>query len=61
MSLVWFGEAFAKFKASRMFPSGIFWCGCSCSSCCCSSCSSSCDRGKAKSTPSHSHRPKTGV
>ena len=50
-----FGEAFwfglvrlsAKFKTSRLFPCGIFWCG-SCSSCCCSSC----DRGKTKSTPS---------
>ena len=38
---------FAKFKNSRTFPSGIFWCGSSCS--CCSSC---CDRGKTKSTPS---------
>ena len=41
---------FAKFKTSRIFPSGIFWCGCCCSYC-------SCDRGKTKSTPS----PKTEV
>ena len=42
-------ELCAKFKTSRMFSSGIFWCGssCSCSYCCCS-----CDRGKTKSTPS---------
>ena len=38
---VWYGEAFSKFRASRMFPFGIFW-----RSCCCS-----CDRGKTKSTP----------
>ena len=51
---VWFGlvRLFAKFKTSRMFPSGIFWCG---SSCCCSC--SCCDRGKTKSTPC----PKTEV
>ena len=34
----------AKFKTSRMLPSGIFWWGsCSCSCC---------DRGETKSTPS---------
>ena len=37
MSLVWFGQAFAKFILLY-----IFWCG----SCC------SCDGGKIKSTPS---------
>ena len=54
---MWFGlvRLLAKFKTSRsrMFPSGIFWCGSSC--CCCSS--SCCDRGKTKSAPS----PKTEV
>ena len=40
---VWFGlvRLFAKFKTSRMFPCGIFWCGSSSSSspcsCCCDS------------------------
>ena len=46
MSFVWFSEAMVKFKSSRMFLSGIFWCEC------CSSFSSCCDRDKTKSTPS---------